>query len=194
MEASSVRGPAPNASRRREIVLGATALLFLLITAGVAMRLFSASAPQAPALRSEFWVPPDTLPTSLVAAEVSPDGQKLAFVVTAGGKRLIWVRALDSTAAQSIPSSDGTSSEIFWSADSQYIGFFAEGKLKKVAAGGGPAQVVSNLPGSGIYTGTWNTEGAILISSGSGPVLRISATGGDPSPVTELDTSRKETA
>jgi WD40 repeat protein len=55
--------------------------------------------------------------------------------------------------------------------------------------------VLATLPGSGNYFGAWNGDGVILMASDSvsgGPLLRIPAGGGTPSPATELDKSKKE--
>ena len=50
----------------------------------------------------------------------------------------------------------------FWSPDSRYIGFFAQGKLKKIAASGGPSQSLCDAPdGRG---GTWNRDDVIVFS------------------------------
>jgi Tol biopolymer transport system component len=90
----------------------------------------------------------------------------------------------------------GQNNSLFWSADSQYIAFIADGKLKKVAATGGPAQVLGTLPAGANYFGSWSSDGVILLGSDSasgGPLLRVSASGGgELTPATELDASRKE--
>jgi eukaryotic-like serine/threonine-protein kinase len=71
-------------------------------------------------------------------AAVSPDGQKLAFVArTVEGMDLLWVRPLDAPNAQSIAGTEGAFYP-FWSPDNQFLGFFSGGKLKTVAASGGP--------------------------------------------------------
>jgi eukaryotic-like serine/threonine-protein kinase len=50
----------------------------------------------------------------------------------------------------------------FWPPDSRYIGFFAQGKLKKVAASGGPAQSLCDaVNGQG---GSWNRDDVIVFS------------------------------
>jgi serine/threonine protein kinase len=195
----------PVRSRRCEIVLGALAVLFLLTTVGVILR-FAVSPTatlDAPPVRFEVSAPNGGI---LGSHDLSPDGRKLAFVAFAGSKVLIWVRALDSSTAQPIPSTEGTGSQVFWSPDSQYIGFFADGKLKKVAASGGPASVICTLPpapgriviGGAVvgpnYVGTWNAEGVILISvpAADMPLFRVPASGGQPSRLTALDASRNE--
>jgi Tol biopolymer transport system component len=210
LEASGAAAALPVASRRREIVFGALALVFLLAAASVAWRLFLQAAPAARPVRLDLGVHVGMANSFYL----SPDGRKLAFVTANQVPARIWVRALDSPAAEPIPSTEGISTtarltapdiaqnagqnnNLFWSADSQYIGFIAEGKLKKVAATGGPAQVLASLPAGGNYFGTWNADGVILLASDAnpgGPLLRVSAGGGEPAPATELDKSRKETS
>jgi hypothetical protein len=170
--------------RRREYVLGALLAVFLLVTAALAVRTFFTSSPAAPAVRCEV-LPPEGatffLPT---APQLSPDGRKLAFVATSGNDRLIWVRPIDSSTAQSLPGTND-SGAIFWSADSQYIGFFSGTQLKKVAVTGGPPQVLCNLPGGG-NSGAWNQDGVILVGSvpggGGNALLRVSAAGASRHP------------
>jgi len=70
----------------------------------------------------------------------------------------------------------------FWSPDSRRVGFFAQGKLKTVDVGGGAAEVLCEAPiGRG---GTWNRDGTIVFApSIAGPLYRVSAGGGAPTPV-----------
>src|SRR3984893_5788817 len=79
----------------------------------------------------------------------------------------------------------------FWSPDSRFIGFFAEGKLKTTEAAGGPAQVLCDAPDG--RSGSWNRDGAIVFArTFNGPLYKISAGGGAPVQVTELDASQEE--
>jgi len=191
-EASAVAAahfPPAAPSRRRELWLGAAALLTFLTTTALGARLFFAPPPDVRVQRFEAVPPVGLAPDS--GFTVSPDGLKIAYVTNQ-----IWVRPLDSAAAEAIPSTEGiTGANTFWSPDSRDIGFFAEGKLKRVAATGGPAQVLCSVPAGGRYFGTWSTNGDILIASDGnpgGPLLRVAAGGGDVAPATELDKSRKE--
>ncbi|MCA1589450.1 MAG: hypothetical protein LC734_03475, partial [Acidobacteria bacterium] len=70
----------------------------------------------------------------------------------------------------------------FWSPDSRYLGFFAEGKLKKIEASGGSLQTVSNLPAEADAVGTWGSDGTILYAVGRGEagIYRVAAAGGAP--------------
>ena len=77
---------------------------------------------------------------------ISPDGSRLAFVgADERGKSQIWMRPLDALAAQPLAGT-ANAKYPFWSHDSSYLAFFADGKLKKVSVRGGPPQVLCDSP------------------------------------------------
>ena len=115
---------------------------------------------------------------------LSPDGRTVAMVANSGKNSGLWVRALDSLPLRSVSNTDNARHP-FWSADSRSLGFFADGKLKIVAATGGPATVLCEAGTGG--GGAWNREGAILFGADSGPIQRVNAGGGVPSPVTQAE-------
>ena len=81
-----------------------------------------------------------------------------------------------------------------WSPDSQSIGFFADGKLRRVEASGGPVQTLCDAPiGRG---GSWSRDGTILFAPRQfgEPLYRVSSSGGVPVPATTLERSRQESA
>ena len=122
-----------------------------------------------------------TLPARVT---VSPDGSRVAFLAdNAEGKRLLWVRSMDSLSAQPLIGTEDASAP-FWSPDSRSIGYFANGKLFKVEAAGGRSQALCEvLETSG---GTWNRDGVILFG-GPGGLYRVSAQGGTPALATKID-------
>ena len=163
-------------------VLFAAALVAALILAVVH---FGEAPLQQRALRFSVPAPEGT---AIGPFAVSPDGRHMAVVgVTGDQQTQLWVRRLDSLEPQVLP---GTVDAWlpFWSPDSAYVGFFAEGKLKKIAVAGGPPQTLCDAPdGRG---GTWNREGVIVFAPNSNDVLyRVSAQGGVPVPSTTLDAS-----
>jgi Tol biopolymer transport system component len=115
---------------------------------------------------------------------ISPDGRHLAIAASANGRQQLWLRALDALQAQPMPGTDEAMYP-FWSPDNRYIGFFAQGKLKKVAASGGPAQSLCNAPAG--LGGAWNSEDVIVFSPDANGVAlqRVSAAGGVPADVTK---------
>jgi serine/threonine protein kinase/Tol biopolymer transport system component len=129
---------------------------------------------------------------------VSPDGQRLAFIARdADGKVQLWVRPLSGLSAQPLAGTDNASAP-FWSPDSKFIGFFADGKLKKIDAGGGPPLVLCDaepaVSGGAGGGGTWNRDGVIVFgATRTGVLQRVSSAGGQPSPVTVLKTDNGET-
>lgn len=122
---------------------------------------------------------------------LSPDGRLLVFAAhRQEGEQMLWLRAIDGLAAQPIPGTEGGAFP-FWSPDSRTIGFFADGKLKKIEAGGGPAITLCDAPtGRG---GTWNREGVIVFGrDANSPLHQVPAAGGASRPVTQLNLERGE--
>jgi eukaryotic-like serine/threonine-protein kinase len=170
----------------------------------VALYVRSARPPNTHAVRFTIGAP-EKAPFVLNPAflSISPDGSKLAFVAGTGlsvsGVQL-WIRSLDSPTAQALPGTEGAS-QPFWSPDSQYVGFFADAKLKKIAVSGGPAQTLADAPssntaGASSTGGAWSREGVILFTANikSETINRVSESGGASSPVTTIDTARSEAA
>jgi Tol biopolymer transport system component len=183
--------PRARGKRMERRVIGLVVGIVLVVAA---LMLIPVEFPRAPAKHevTRFSVAPpeggtfDALPFDPSPA-VSPDGRQLAFVASAGNfVDHLWVRSLDSVAARALP---GTNAAFppFWSPDGRHIGFFAEGKLKRIDISGGPAQTLAD----GDNGGTWNREGIILFSGRDG-LYRISSKGGEATRVTTLDPSRGE--
>ena len=187
--------PVVKRQRNRERSLWIALAVLVAGCAALAAILLTHTKPQRSALHA--YIPaPEKAAFSFVGDRtaplaISPDGKRLVFGATdLDGKQLLWVRPLDSATAIPLPGTAGATYP-FWSGDSRFIGFFAEGKLKKVDATGGPAQVICDAPdGRG---GSWNHEGAIVFSpTYNGPLSRVPAAGGMPVQVTELDPSQHE--
>ena len=150
----------------------------------------------APSVVRFTFAPPDGSSYAFLGRDagplaLSPDGRRIAFVATtAEGRRLLFVRALDSLLADALQGTDGATYP-FWSPDSRSIGFFAEGRLKKIPASGGAAQALCDAPMA--RGGTWNRDGVILFAPGPyDPLFSVSSAGGLPVPVTRLDDARRE--
>ena len=126
------------------------------------------------ATRAAILPPIDTAFYQQLGYALSPDGTRLAFSVqTVEGKVSIWVRALNSSVAQGLAGIENGIIPL-WSPDSQWIAFFASGKLRKIPAGGGTVEVICDAPvGRG---GSWNADGVIVFAPGiTGTLQKVSA-------------------
>ena len=122
---------------------------------------------------------------------LSPDGRRLALAGSdAGGRRMLWVRPLESGVAQPLPGTEDASYP-FWSPDSRAIAFLAQGKLKKIDVTLG--QVVTLCAAGFSSTGAWLRDGSILFTpTGESPLFRVSSSSGVPEPATTLDAAAGE--
>ena len=153
--------------------------------------------PPAPTVQSVLMPPRgwDFAPGAPIA--VSRDGRQIAFVAyprtdneedTAGAIG-IWVRDLAATEARHVADAD-TDAYPFWSPDGRWIGFFADGKLNKVAASGGPVIPICGDTSDG-RGGTWNDDGTIVFQRAwNEGLMTVPAGGGTPQPLTTLDKDR----
>ena len=117
---------------------------------------------------------------------LSPQGDVLTFIgQRAGGTRQLYVRRLDQWQAVPLAGTENGSGP-FFSPDGRWIGFFADGKLKKIAVTGGAAVALCDLVG--LTGATWGEDGTIVLAgmSSGEPLLRVSDAGGTPEPLTRL--------
>jgi Tol biopolymer transport system component len=162
----------------------------LAVAAGlVSFMHFREKAPEIPVVRAAILPPAkgdfQSLDPDLA---LSPDGRRLVFLASSGDKVVrLYVRSLDSPDAQPLGGTEGAQYP-FWSPDSQFVGFAAGGKLRKVAASGGPVVALADAP---FFRGaTWNADGTIVFEpSASGPLKQIAASGGGEATVTSLDST-----
>ena len=156
---------------------------------------FGRGAPSRQVVRASL--PPPADATFMISSSVadtmalSPDGRLLVFVAQAkGNPPQLWLRSLDSVESHPLNGTQNGNAP-FWSPDGRWIAFFAEGKLKKMEASGGPVESLWDAPlGRG---GTWNRDGLILFSPNvSQPLYEIAAAGGSAKPLTQMDASREE--
>jgi DNA-binding winged helix-turn-helix (wHTH) protein/Tol biopolymer transport system component len=188
-------GPAPSDARRVEdAVLKkhwpaalAVTVAVIAVVAAVTLRRDSGPIPTLPSARfivqpppGTFLVPPGSQP---IAPAMSPDGKRLAFRVVRGGETLLAIRSIDAIEAEVLAGTERASWP-FWSPDSRVIAFFADSSLKKISAAGGAVLTICQA-GAGLG-GTWNRNGTILFASRKEGILRVSATGGQPTPVIPL--------
>ncbi len=184
--------PAPVVARRKNREKLAWGLLAAaLVAAAVLAAGFVKRAPKsAPLVRFDIVPAPEI--ATMDVPRISPDGKLLAFDATdMEGKARIWVRPLSSLTAQPLMGTEG-GVRPFWSPDSRYLGFIADGVLKKVDVSGGPPTKICDAPGGS--DGTWSSEGVILFDgTGTDPIYRVSAAGGTKTVAVVQDPAKKET-
>ena len=132
-----------------------------------------------------------TMPTPQF--ELSPDGHAIVFAASMPGARpMLWLRPVAEVSAHPIAGTDNAEAPI-WSPDGHWIGFFAEDKLKKVPATGGPVQVVAGdlVDPRGF---SWGSDNTILFSLGSSALYTVPSAGGTAAAATQLDGSLGEAA
>ena len=164
----------PREGGRSWLWIAATAFSSVVALA-VALVHFRETPPQSAAVR--FQIP---LPAIDGAPFLSPDGRRIAFVGSTNDKQgQIWIRSLDSLEARALAGTRAANNDLFWSPDSRFVGFWSDGKLKKVEATGGPPQTICSTAGFG--GAVWNRDGTIIFSGGQfeGLVL-VSQAGGTP--------------
>jgi serine/threonine protein kinase/Tol biopolymer transport system component len=123
---------------------------------------------------------------------VSPDGRSLVFSGASKDRDAqLWLRSLGSAEVVPLPGTD-RGLYPFWSPDSRWIAFFADEKLKKVGLAGSPPQTLCDAPDG--RPGSWNDDDVLLFSPNTiTGIYRVSASGGEPQQVTELDSDLGET-
>jgi len=184
--------PISSRSKTRERLAWTFTLATAFIAAGLAFVHFNKPSPQTPVLRTMI-LPPEggtfVFNGPIGGAYLSPDGRNVAFIARAGKVVQLWVRPLDSFAARALPGTEDTSFA-FWSPDSHNLGFFAQGKLKRISVAGGPPQALCDADSS--RGGSWGRRDVIIFARVSGEIQRIPASGGTPQGVTTLDVNRHE--
>jgi Tol biopolymer transport system component/aminoglycoside phosphotransferase (APT) family kinase protein len=178
-------GPAPNAGSRLAWLFAAAAAT-AAVTVSVAWAPWRETPDKAVMrLDADLGAPVSLVTAQGVGAILSPDGTTMVFVGqprTPGSVQQLFVRRLDSLAAQPMPGTEGAMSP-FFSPDSAWVGFFAGGKLKKAAVAGGGAIEMAGAPnGRG---GSWGDDDQVVFMPDfySG-LWRVSASGGPPARVT----------
>ena len=176
------------------------ALPWALFAAALALAAFAwlrgagaQNAAEAEPIRFEIPLPKElTRFTALFA--LSPDGRKLAFVAAGSdGIPRIWIRDLGSLEMRPLGGAESVGAVLVWSPDGRSIAFDSGGKLLKIDVAGGFAKALCNLDRV-VLSGAWSKDGVILFGGVGGPVMRVSADGGVPTPVTALDTAHGDVA
>jgi len=186
-EPSSADRVSTRSPRGRGLIASALVLALTIATAQTVRlwRRSPAPLPVAAEARFEIAGPVEFAqqqqPASLA---VSPDGLKMVYSASVNGRAQLWLRPIASATARPLAGTDGAVRP-FWSPDSRSVGFFADSQLKRIDIDGGTVRSLARASfGVG---GAWNSDGTILFTPiFSGPIFRITATGGEATPLTQL--------
>ena len=181
--------PAPVVSRRHSRERLAWLLAGTFAAAAIAAGAFALRRPETAVARREFlFTPPSDQDLDGIA--ISPDEKTIAVILEdPGGNSALFLRTANSVEMRRIAGTEGAV-DPFWSPDGKHIGFFARGKLRRMAIEGGVAQ---SLTETDRFGASWNADGTILFSPAFGkPLFRIPAAGGALQPVSALDATRQE--
>jgi len=184
-------GNAPPGSQPR--VWWGLAGVATLAAAAIAVLHFGEAAP-VPPLTVRFQIPLPASNTFTYGMAIAPDGRHIAFSAKQGDQpNRIWVRALDAVDATPVAGTEGAKG-ITWSPDGRSLAFTVGRALKRVPIEGGAAQTLyeaanENAAGSCF----WARRGVIVIGGGyNGSIWSVPESGGVATPLTRVDTSRRE--
>jgi Tol biopolymer transport system component len=182
------RTPIPSRSRSAAVPWVIAAALAIILV-GVSWIAWRATRPAAskPLMRFSVDLGPEAVEAPRITAAISPDGSRLAFAARGpSGKEQLATRLLDQATATLLPGTENAS-DPFFSPDSRWIGFFADGKMKKISVQGGAAVTLCDAPtGRGA---SWGEDGWIVVSLSqtstlTGPLSRVPEAGGTPHAIT----------
>jgi Tol biopolymer transport system component/tRNA A-37 threonylcarbamoyl transferase component Bud32 len=180
----AVAAPAVTIMPRRAWFPWAVAMAAILAAAVLGYSLLDQPA-SAPPLKSAFSIP---LAPQLSGFAISPDGTRLVFSAPAEGRQQLFLRRLDDFTITVIAGAEGGTWP-FWSPDSRHLGFFAQGKLKRIELASGRAQTLCDAELPLIPGATWSRNGTVLFITAAGMLMRVPANGGAP---TEVETTPGE--
>ncbi len=155
-----------------------TAIAFLcLIVAGVGV--WYLKPPKPPEVTRFYYELPEGQQFNNLASKVlvvSPDGKRFIYNTSKG----LYLRSTGELDAKLIA---GTTDENalfpFFSSDGKWLGYGSEGKLKKIAIGGGAPVILCDV--NGVFAGgSWGADNTIVYAKLPGDMMRVSADGGTP--------------
>jgi Tol biopolymer transport system component len=192
------KSSAPQPTGAADAVPAKRARAAWLVAAGLGLALVAALVPATwyflralpPAQPVRFVIPAPGYSGGLA---ISPDGQNIAYTATANGKRQIWVRSIAALEPRALPGTDDAYSP-FWSPDGRSLAYYADGRLLKIDASGGPPQALADSAFIGGGGGSWGRDGTILfartVPGALAIIAEVPAAGGTTVAATALDPAR----
>ena len=172
--------------RMAKLLIWAAVSLVIAALTGLAAWM-SKPTPRQLVSRTVITLPPGQRLAELdeLAVALSNDGTQLAYVAIAGDTQQIYLRSMDNPQPRPIPGTQGGTNP-FFSPDGQWLGFFADQKLKKISVNG---EAVVTLGEAGKPHGaTWSSQGMIAFSAAQiAPLQQVPEAGGNPQSITRFE-------
>ena len=175
---------APVIAPRRYLAWAGAAIAGVLLGGAVTgWLIWTFNRPSPPAAQRLSIVPAQEAPVAFgwypgLSLAISPDGTRVAYVGAGRKNTQLFVRSISESAVRAIPGTEGAV-QPFFSPDGQWIAFFTDTELKKVALGGGnPITLISKLDSGMWCFGAWGDDDTIVFSNGIHGLRRVSADGG----------------
>jgi Tol biopolymer transport system component len=177
--------PQPAEVRASKLPWIAVAALAVIAAAGY-YEWWRATRPvEHPLIRLSADLGPEAVTGARFTVAISPDGNRVVYLVRANGAQLLATRLLNQATPTILQGTEG-GYDPFFSPDGQWIGFAAGTKLKKISVLGGAAVTLCDAPG--LRGASWGEDGfivATLTSSSGNGLSRLPDSGGTPQPLTK---------
>jgi serine/threonine-protein kinase len=191
--------PAVAAPRSRLVIAGWVATVAAVLALGLGFLAGRKTAPAPPQRLIQLSIAP---PDSVVSfgrccgneLALSPDGKTLVFVGVKTNGGPLYRRSLGRLDAEPIPGTEGGATP-FFSPDGRWVGFYADGRIRKVALAGGPALPIASA--QAVTEASWGEGDVIVFGSGfanGSRLLTVSAAGGEPRALTSPDSTTRHFA
>src|SRR6266853_2033574 len=158
-QARGLPGQGTALPRKAWTLVGVLALALIVLGA----LLWRATRPvDRPLMRFSADLGPEAVEGPRITAAISPDGARLVFVARGpAGKQQLATRLLDQATATLLAGTENAAAP-FFSPDGQWIGFFADGKMKKISVQGGTAVTLCDAPGG--RGASWGEDGFVIVT------------------------------
>lgn len=183
----------PSAPWRRWAPWGLSAIFALAAVTAIFMTRTKSPAQREDVIRASLALPVPLDLGERDALAISRDGRRLAFVGGVGHGTQIFIQDLAGFDARPLPGTEGGNAP-FFSPDGEWLGFFTSNELKKISLRGGEPLVLRATPPVNRGASWGDDDRIIFAETMNGGLVRISAAGGTPEVLTELDVGAGELA
>ncbi|MDA2924712.1 serine/threonine-protein kinase, partial [Acidobacteria bacterium AH-259-L09] len=118
----------------------------------------------------------------------SPEGKHLVYAAN----NQLYLRGLDQLEATPIRGTESNARSPFFSPDGQWVGFYADGQLKKVSISGGAPVTLCDARNP--YGASWEPNDTMVFGQGPEGIFQVSSTGGTKELLISVDSTKDESA